>query len=497
MGIVRRQATYSGMITIVGFVIGAINILIIFPQFMSKEQLGLTRLIMEAGMMIAALCSFGVTSISNKFFPYYRHHIPDKKNDLAGLSLLICLAGFLIFLFIAFFFKDLVIRKFGGKSPLFAPYYYLLIPFTFFYLLFMWLETFAWGYKKAVLTNAMKETFLRLYTTALLGLLAVGVIQFDGFMIGFSLSFALPVVLIWIILKKQNDFGLSFTPSKLTRRFKKPFKSFFGYAIAGTALGMLIKTMDTFFLAGFAKDGLGDVAIFTIATYITMVMDIPFRSIIATATPVLSESWKNKDMKNIIHIYSKSTLNLLIAGFFLFGCIWINMHNLPHIFPPQYKIASALILVMAITKLIDLGTGLNAHVIATSNFWKFEFYTTIVVSVFALFINGYLIKNLGLMGAAYGTLITLCVHNLTRFIFLWVKFGLQPFTWKNLLLLVVAAGCVFLFSYLPVMDNWILDGIFRCVIFAIVYIGLIWILNISDDLKILTRAVLRKIRLIN
>jgi O-antigen/teichoic acid export membrane protein len=218
--------------------------------------------------------------------------------------------------------------------------------------------------------------------------------------------------------------------------------------------------------------------------------------VVASSTPILAESWKNKDHKNIIHIYSKSTLNLLIAGFFLFGCMWINMHNMPHIFPAEYKIEKTLILVMAIYKLIDLGTGLNAHVIATSNFWKFEFYTTIIVSILALFINGLLIKNIGLMGAAYGTLITTCIYNLTRFIFLWAKFGLQPFSWKNLLLLFVAAASIYIFSFLPVLGNWVLDGIYRCLIFAVIYIGLIWVLNISDDLKVITRAVLRKVKLI-
>lgn len=496
MGIVRRQATYSGLITIIGFVIGAVNILVLFPWLMNKQQFGLTKVMMDGAAIVAGFCSIGIAGIIIKFSPYYRQYQPSKKNDLAGLSLLICLIGFIIFLVIAFFFKDLIIRKLGGKSPLFIPYYWLIIPTTFFYLLFIWIEAIAWGYKKAVLTSALRETFIRIYTSLLLGLFAMGIFTFDSFMVAYSFAFALPVIVIWILLKKKESLGLSFTPGKLTHRFRFVIFRFMGYAVAGQVLGILIKNMDTFFLAGFSKDGLGDVAIFTIATYITMIMEIPFRSVVASASPILAESWKNKDMKNILHIYSKSTLNLLIAGFFLFGCIWINIHNLPHIFPKDYKIEEMAILVLAITKLIDLGTGLNAHVIATSLYWKFEFYTTIIVSVIGLFINGWLIHDYGIIGAAYGTLITLTVHNLTRFIFLWVKFGLQPFNWKNLILLIVAAGCIFIFSYLPVLNNWIADGIYRCVCFAIIYTGLIWVLNISDDLKVITYTVLRKVKLI-
>lgn len=497
MGLIRRQASLSTIITIIGFSIGAFNLLIFFPRLMSKEQIGLTKLMMEAGTAIAAMCTFGVLGIVNKFFPYYKDNLPSKKNDLAGISLLICTIGYFIFLFILFFFKDFIVRKMGGKSPLFIPYYYLLIPFSFFSLLFSWIEVFAWGFKRSVLTSSFKETYFRIYTSILLGVLALSFINFRGFMLAYSFAMAIPAFITWYILKKRDSFSLSFTASKVTQRLKKPLRSFFGYAFSRTILGMLILSMDTFFIAGFSKDGLGDVAIFTLATYFIMILDIPFRSIISIATPVLAESWKNKDYDNIRLIYSKSSMNLLIAGFFLFGCIWINLINLPKILPPSFKIEHQLILVLSMAKLFDLGTGLNGHILVTSSSWKFEFHTNIIISILALIINGLFIKHMGLIGAAWGTLTTIIIYNSTRFIFLWHKYGLQPFSYKNLILLATATTLISAFYFLPALNNWIADALLKTTAFSVTYFAVMWLLNLSDDIKQVTYTILKRTGLRN
>ena len=494
MGIVRRQSLYSSVLIMIGFIIGAVNILIIFPHVMTKEQLGLTRVLMDAATMVGSICTFGTIGMINKFFPYYYNHLPPKKNDMAGISLIICAVGFILFLVFALVFKDFIIRKFGGKSPLFVPYYYLLIPFSFFYICFSWLEAFAWGFKKTIISNSMRETVIRLYTSLLLALFVMNFFGFTGFMIGFSGLWFIPSIVLIIVLVRTKQWKLNFSISSMTRRLKKILLTFFRYAVFGMILGKLIATMDTFLLAGYSQ--LGDVAIFSITTYLIMVMEIPFRSVVSVSTAVLSESWKNKDRANILHVYSKSTVNLLIGGFFIFGLIWINLNNIPHIFPAEYKIPENLILVMAITKMIDLGTGLNGHVLGTSNFWKFEFYTNIIISIFALFINAWFIKHYGLMGAAWGTMITLTVFNLTRFCFIWYKFNLQPFTLKNLYLVIIATASIVLVRFIPAVNNWITDGFMRSLIFTLLFASLIWILRISDDLPILTRAVFRKIGLL-
>ena len=63
--------------------------------------------------------------------------------------------------------KDLIIRNLG-KSPSLGQYFNYLYPYTFFLLLFYWLEAFAWGLHKGVTTNFLRETAIRIITTVLI-----------------------------------------------------------------------------------------------------------------------------------------------------------------------------------------------------------------------------------------------------------------------------------------------------------------------------------------
>ena len=45
MGVIKRQGIKNTIATYIGFVIGFVNLIIIQPNFLSKEELGLTRVL--------------------------------------------------------------------------------------------------------------------------------------------------------------------------------------------------------------------------------------------------------------------------------------------------------------------------------------------------------------------------------------------------------------------------------------------------------------------
>src|ERR1700737_1897131 len=107
------------------------------------------------------------------------------------------------------------------------------------------------------------------------------------------------------------------------------------------------------------------------------------------------------------------------------------------------RIIRELVFFLVIGKLIDLGTGANTQIIATSNYWKVDFITNVLYTLIALPLNYILIVHFGLMGAAYSSLISLSFYNLMRFVFLWYKFGLQPYRGKDLLSVILATIATF------------------------------------------------------
>ena len=138
---------------------------------------------------------------------------------------------------------------------------------------------------------------------------------------------------------------------------------------------------------------------------------------------------------------------------------------------------------MGIGKLIDLGTGANSQIIATSSYWKVDFTTNVLYTILALPLNYILISNYGLMGAAYSTLISLTFYNAMRFGFLWYKFKMQPFSWQNLLVVTIAFVCTVIVYFIPKNSFPVIDTITRALSFIILFTPAIYFTNISAEIN--------------
>src|SRR5690606_24520850 len=195
-----------------------------------------------------------------------------------------------------------------------------------------------------------------------------------------------------------------FTPiSSVTRRLKGRMINFGLFVFGAQFFHVLSRTNDTFLIFGIK--GLAETAVFAIASYVIAVLEIPQRSLNAISTPVLAEAWKNNDLSSIENIYKKSVANLLLIGLGLFGLIFLNIHNLSAFLGTGYENITLIVFIMGMAKVLDLGTGINAIIIGTSNYWKFDFYTNIAYTLLSIPLNFVLIKAYGLEGLAFSMLI--------------------------------------------------------------------------------------------
>src|SRR3954462_11530029 len=122
MGIIQKQSIQSTVVIMFGFVIGALNMILLAPKFLTATELGLTRIITDAGLTLATMCTFGSLPIIYKFFPFYKSRLTAKQNDLPFLTLMVCLVGFVIMCLVGYACKDIIVRKFSARSPLFVEY---------------------------------------------------------------------------------------------------------------------------------------------------------------------------------------------------------------------------------------------------------------------------------------------------------------------------------------------------------------------------------------
>lgn len=492
MSVIQKQSIQSSVVIMIGFAIGAVNIILIQPKVLTAEQLGLTRIITDAGLTLASLCTLGSIPVINKFFPFYKSYLSPQKNDLPFITLAVCLAGFIIMCGAGFALQDVIVRKFSGRSPLFVKYSYLVYPYGLFMLLFLWLESFSWSLRKGVISNSLKETVSRLTFTFLLAIVSLGLINMPQFFTAFSFSYLLPAAILFFILRRTGQFIFNSVISPVTSRIGGRMINFGLFIFGAQFLNLLSRTVDTFILSSKSDRGLGDVAVFTIATSVVAIMEIPQRSITSISVPVLAESWKNKDMRRIKSIYGKSVSNLLIIGLVMFSIIWLNTANLAKYLGKDFTGIGRVVLFMGIGKLIDLGTGANSQIIATSSYWKVDFTTNVLYTILALPLNYLLISKYGLMGAAYSTLISLTFYNAMRFGFLWYKFKMQPYTWSNLLVVVIAIVCTVMVYFIPKNSSPVIDTIIRTTAFIALFTPAIYYTHISEEINGLIRNYLNK-----
>ena len=105
MGIIQKQALKSSVFLLIGFAIGGINILFLFPKLTSLDVNGLTRAFLDVGVVLSMLATLGTVPVIYKFSPFYRSHLKKQDNDLPFLTGIICLIGFIIICIKRFYYK--------------------------------------------------------------------------------------------------------------------------------------------------------------------------------------------------------------------------------------------------------------------------------------------------------------------------------------------------------------------------------------------------------
>ena len=493
MGVVRRQSILSSLFIYLGFAIGAVNILLLFPRYFTPEQIGLTRILLDVAMVFGTVCTLGSIPVTLRFHPFYRSWVTEDRNDLPFISLMLGALGSALLMVALPWMKPFIIRKFGARSPLFVEYFNLLYPFTVSIVFFTILEAHAWSQRRTVLSNALKEFAFRLLTTALILAFMAGWVDFDRFISLYAWIY-FPAILVFVaVLSRNGGLALHPRPSRLTVRMAGRMASFGGFMLGGAILNIVARTNDTIILASQSTGGLSDAAVFTIATYLVTVMDVPQRSLVSISTPFIAEAWKNRDLPRIDRLYKKTSLNLLVAGIAIFGMVLLHLDDALRLLGAPYAALTMVVAVSGIAKLVDLATGLNTQILLLSRYWKIEFLTNILLVALSIPLNYWLTKRFNVMGPAYGNLIALCIFNGTRFVLIWKLFRLQPFSWSHIKALGIGAACLLLAGLIPDTGTMVLNILVQSVVFLPIFILLVLRLRISEDINELSQALWRRI----
>jgi O-antigen/teichoic acid export membrane protein len=142
--------------------------------------------------------------------------------------------------------------------------------------------------------------------------------------------------------------------------------------------------------------------------------------------------------------------------------------------------------------LIDLGTGINGEILITSNFWRFNFITHVMLVAVSIPMNYFFITKYGIIGSAYSNLIVYSAYNCTRFFFIWKKYRMQPFSVNTLYVVLLGLLCYIIGMQSDVMQNSILNAIIRCMVVLLFFIIPVLAFKLSSDFTLLYNQMLQK-----
>ncbi len=499
MSSIRRQSIISSLIVYFGFALGFFNTyLFIREGGFTKEQFGLTGIFVAFANIMFSVASLGMPAYIGKFFPYYKSNLPDKKNDQLAIALIIPTIGFLLVLAAGLAFKNIVVDKVFNNSPQLLQYYYWTFPFGYGYTIFLVLEAWAWQYRRAVIANFLKEVAFRLMVTILVVLTTIHFIKsFDVFIGLYAFTYLLLVAILLYYLHKKGNLHFSFSLSKVTTRLRPKIVAMISYIWGGSLVYHISNVFDTIIIVAILPNGLAPAGIYTLAQNISSLVYAPQRAVVSAALGPLSQAWRDKDLPKINRIYHRSAINQLVFSAAMFSLIWLNFDDGITTFNLQedYRYAKYIFLFIGLTKVIDMGTGLNSQILSTSNYWKFELMTGLILLALTLPINFLLTQRLGMYGPAIANIIAFTIYNAIRYVFIWKKFHMQPFTIHTVYALLVAlisfSVCLVFFDDQRGIE-WIL---IRSTVFCVLFLTGVILLKVSPDLQPVLGTVRKKLRL--
>ncbi len=497
MSTIRKQSIISSLLVYVGFAFGLVNTYFLTKQgLFTAEQYGLTTIFVNIAGMMMAFAALGMPSYVAKFYPYYHDHLSQRKNDMFTWALLISAIGFILVMIAGIALKHVIIRKFSENSALLVNYYYWIFILGFGLTIYSILEVYAWNFNKSILTNYLREVQWRLFTTILVVLFATNIIpDFDLFIKLYAFTYPAIAIILFIYLVVTKKIHFTFSISKVSRRYFKKILALCTFVYSGLIIFQLSQVFDSIVIASVLDDGLSKAGIFALAKLMGSVIQAPQRGIISASIAHLSRAWKEKNRALIQRVYQRSSINLLIFAAGIFSLITLNYTEaiLTFKLKDAFLLGFNAFVFIGLTCVIEMGTGLNSQIIATSTYWRFELISGVILLIFMLPLTYILTKQYDILGPAIANLISITIYNTIRIIFLWRKFRLFPFTIQSAYTVLLAATCFAACYFLFInMHGWT-GLILRSLAFIITYAGAAFYLNLSPDVKPVLQTIKKRL----
>ena len=476
MGIVFKQTSWNIVTITVAILIGGINTLYFYPEFLREQYYGLVVFLLATSNLLQPLMSFGAQHTIIKFFSSFKN--VKEKDEFLSSIIFLPLFFILPVCFLVVQFHDLIAEFLSVKNPIIKSYVWVIFLVSF---ATSYFEVFyAWSRVqfKSIFGNILKEIYPRIAVFILLFLVSIDILTKENFVWWLTGLYYIRLIIMII-------YSLFLYTPKFSVKIPNNFKEILSYSIyillAGSAASFLID-IDKYMIP--QKQAISQTAYYAVAVFIATVVEIPGRAMFQIINPLVAKALNEENFIELKNLYSQSSENLLIVCGLFFLLINLNIDSFYMLLNNQeYSNASLVVLIISSAKLIQMSFGCGPAILATSKFYKITLPFSIAMAVSVYFLNDYLIDLYGINGAAISTFIVLLIFTVLKIIYIRYKVKLQPFNFNSIKIFTSIVLIYFFNSYINLELSPLIEIIIRSIIILITYVLIIYFFGVSKKMK--------------
>ena len=467
MSVVARQGFKYSIIGYIGFLLGTISAIFIFPN--DFEFYGKLRYILPSAEFLVPFVVMGISYSNVKFF--HKVDTDGKKQNMLSLSLLAVFINFLIFI-VVFFLLPCLYPKFRHTEAWKAKE--IILPLVMILSFCTIFNKYTSNYKRIVVSNIFDNLFPKI---ANLGAFCL----FFYFALSQNIAFAFFFGMFALML-----FGYIYYTNRLekinldfsTDYFKKDgfWKEFFNYSFFGF-LGTFgnYLAINSLMIGEFM--GMEENGIYAVLYALISLISIPQLGLFNVSAPIISKNLADGDMEGLDKFHKKTSLSLYFLGAVLFSCIMVGFPYLTHFMPKNGTMLreyEPVVWIWGSAVLVDLATGFNGNIISLSKYYKFNILVMLLLAGLTIGLNLYFIKNtdLKLIGIALSTAISLTTYNVVKIIFNYIMFKVSPLTIEMIFVSIICTLAITVAIVLPNFNNNFINLLYKpAVVLLLIYIG--------------------------
>ena len=487
MGIVLNQSLKNTIITYIGFAVGGVSTLFLFPPILGKTYYGLSNYILSCANVIMPLFAIGMQNTLVKF--YSQCKTEKEKNQFLSFTVLFPLLLCIPLILIGLFFYDDIISFLSKKNSIVKEYIFL-IPFmglcmAYFEIFYAWARV----HMHSVFGNFIKEVGLRLFSVV--GLLAIyfkwitavdfiyltAVIYFVAFLITMLYAFKI----------KKPEFQFSI-PHNVKAILEYTF-----YIILSGSVANLLLDGDKMILNQYMD--IENIAFYSVATYIALVISVPSRAMHQIVYPITAKLMHENKHDELNDLYKKTSINLQLVGGFGMLCIFVNIDELYQMLPKEYAGGIWIVFMIGLSKYFDLILGNNNAIIFNSKYYRMVLFLGLMLVLVTFVLNIVFIPLYGIIGSAFATLLSITLYSVAKLMFVVKRMHLYPFTTQTLYSISITVVLFVLFYFWQFPFHPIIGIGLKSILVTVLYVYLNYKFVISAEINRFLDDIFKKLKL--